>query len=374
MYVAGPGPALYHLQLASDVGGATDVGFGAGNYASLTHVANSIGIPAALIYEGSATGGIAGDFFDVPWASVSRCALVDNSPNLILYSDQIDNAAWIKSGTTVSANALAAPDNTVTADLVQENTASSVEHYVNEGIGVTATAGLDYTFQAYCSPARSWVVLRMIENGSNSPAYAFFNLSTGAIGTTTAVTNWTNIRASIAPAGNGWYFCSITANKTNAATVINCYINSATVDNVFTYAGGIGTNAFYLWRASFAQSSTPFKAVQTTSAAVAAAGQTGTGLLLKGLPASASGLLLSGDWVECNGQLNQVVASLDSDAAGLGIVQLARPFRNSPADSAPFIINNPMGKFMVNSNTTSWNEQPGAISDATIEFVEDIAF
>jgi len=37
-------------------------------------------------------------------------------------------------------------------------------------------------------------------------------------------------------------------------------------------------------------------------------------------------------------------------------------------------VNNPMGKFMVNSNSTSWNEQPGALSDATVEFVEDISF
>ena len=38
--------------------------------------------------------------------------------NLLTYSEQFDNAAWVKSNSTVTANAGAAPNGTATADLL----------------------------------------------------------------------------------------------------------------------------------------------------------------------------------------------------------------------------------------------------------------
>ena len=103
------------------------------------------------------------------------------------------------------------------------------------------------------------------------------------------------------------------------------------------------------------------------------AGQTGNSINVKGLPTSTNGILLVGDWVECSGQLNMVTAPLNSDSAGLGFLQLQRPFTTAPADNAPVIINRPMGRFLLADEEVSWSSRPGVLSDFSISFVEDIA-
>lgn len=315
----------------------------------------------------------AGEYYDVAWTSFSRCALVDNSPNQILFSDQIDNAAWTPANITISGNAIGAPDGSATADAMVESGVTNVDHRITQAVTVSAATTNDFTFCGYVRPSRNFVILAMRESIGTTDAYACFNLATGVIGTLGTGTNWANVRAFIAPAGNSWYFCSVTARKTNAATSVSCFSNSATADNVFAYAGS-SIVALYYWRMGFAQSSFPFNAAQTTGAAVAAALQSGTALNLKGLPLSSAGLLLPGDWFQCNSQLHQVIASLDSDAAGLGTAILARPPRNGPPENSAFVVNNPMGRFLVTSNSTGWNEMPGRMSDASLELVEDISF
>jgi hypothetical protein len=323
----------------------------------------------------ASSGELAGDYADVPFMSAARCALVDNGPNLLQHSDDINNAYWTPSNATVSGNADVAPDGTSTANYLRDTAVTGTHSVDPTGtISVSSTAS-DFSFSIALKPGnKTWAYLQIQETTGNTVATAYFNISTGAVGTIQAGANWSNVRAFVVSLGNGWYQCTVIGRKTNAATNILPIIGAATADVTPSYTGVASQVAIIMWRASLAQSSVPTRLVQTTTAAVASTAQTGSALYLKGLPASTNGLLLSGDWIECNGQLNKVVASLDSDAAGLGVVQLARPFRNSPADGAPFIVNNPMGKFMVNSNTTSWNEQPGGLSDATIEFVEDIAF
>ena len=50
---------------------------------------------------------------------VNSAGLIEVVPrNLVTYSEQFDNAAWVKSGVTVTANAVVSPTGTLTADLV----------------------------------------------------------------------------------------------------------------------------------------------------------------------------------------------------------------------------------------------------------------
>ena len=128
-----------------------------------------------------------------------------------------------------------------------------------------------------------------------------------------------------------------------------------------------------MWRVGAAASQYPVRLTQTTTAAATGTSQTGTALHLKALPASTNSLLLPGDWVECSGQLNMVTAPLNSDAAGLGYLQLQRPFTTAPSDNAPVIINRPMGRFLLADEEVGWSSRPGVLSDFSVSFVEDIA-
>lgn len=320
----------------------------------------------AGLLETSPAGQIAGDYIDVPWVSLSRCALVDNSPNLLTYSDQFDNAGWpTKNNLSVSANAVAAPDGTTTADQLTENSATG-EHFVEQSVAVSSDAAEFACSVCAKANSRSWIIVRIVENTGSTVAAAWFNLSTGAVGTITNTANWLYGRSFITDLGGGWYRCTLVSRKTNAATTIRARIQMATADASTSYTGN-GANNLYVWRGGLVGSGVPFLPGQTTSAASSGTAQTGTGLNVKGLPVSTAGLLLPGDWFEVNGELKRATAALNSDAGGLGYLQFEPPLVYSPADNEPIIVNTPLGRFILADNP-KWTNQFGVYADLELTF------
>jgi len=149
--------------------------------------------------------------------------------NLLTYSEQFDNAAWSKSNATITADAIVSPDGTMDADKLVETTATTTTHFVSRNSTVTFTAAAN-TFSVYLKAGeRTWARLTMIDSATTFGAY--FNLSTGAIGVSTA-----GVTATATSVGNGWYRCSITA--TTAATASgSARILLANADNGQTYTG-----------------------------------------------------------------------------------------------------------------------------------------
>lgn len=317
------------------------------------------------------TGFTAGTYVEVPWCSLSRCALVDNGANLLLRSDEL-NTGWTLGDVTIGANATAAPDGTATGDEIEETTANAA-HFITQGFSV-GSAAADYAFAcALKSNGRQWGYIRISEGISGTQLYQTFDLTNGQLGSTSFVgANWSNLRVFISPRGAGWYYCCIVGRKTNAATGLTAWIGPSSGDNVNSYAGtaGLGIRA---WRATLAQSSVPTRLVQTTTTASAGTSQTGSALYVKGLPASASGLLLPDDRFEVitsrGSELKIVTASLDSDAAGLGYLQFSPPLRGIPADNAPIIVNTPMARAIFVGDMVGWSDEP-AFSSASAEFEE----
>lgn len=309
------------------------------------------------------SGQISGDCISIPYASLSRCALVDNGPNALTFSDQFDNAAWTKSNSVVVANAALCPDGTVTGDTIREDTANSTHYALQSPIAISS-AGADVACAfAIRGQERSWAWLQIAELTSNTFVRAFFNLGSGSIGASTSVgANWSNLRSFMAPMGNGWYYCCIVARKTNSATQASAYVGLATGDGTAAYTGD-GTSRISIWRGTSAVSAVPVRLSQTTSTALdSGTSQTGSALYIKGLPASTNGLLLLDDPFEINGELKQCTASLNSDAAGLGYLQFAPALVRSPADNDPVVIFQPMGKFILGGDP-SWQNQQGVYCD-----------
>jgi hypothetical protein len=141
--------------------------------------------------------------------------------NLLTYSEQIDNAAWTKTNTSVTADAIIGPFGAMTADMVSV-TAAGVQATVGENTGIGL---MPSTISCYVKAGTaSWVCL-----GSNQFAadFAWFNVSTGAKGTLSGAITSSNI-VSI---GNGWYLCSASGSITANA---NRTISVAASDGVFT--------------------------------------------------------------------------------------------------------------------------------------------
>lgn len=177
--------------------------------------------------------------------------------NLLTYSEAFDNGAWGVSGSTISANATTAPDGTLTADALVENSATSLH---NVGRIPTFTSGTTYVVSVYAkADTRSWLAIYLDPARFGGAGYTYFNLSTGATGTVLAgATAFTTLEA------NGFYRCVVIATATGSGGG-NFVFNLATGNNTVTYAGD-GVSKAYIWGANLVAASALSSYIQTTSA------------------------------------------------------------------------------------------------------------
>lgn len=189
--------------------------------------------------------------------------------NLALHSEEADNAYWTVTRGAISADAIAAPDASVTADGLVANPAVNT-HFISTTAGESFTAGNDYIFSTYVK-AGDRNNARIAFNGAafaGSPIGADFDLVAGTVTSTDAgVSN-----ANIEDAGNGWYRVSIkaTATATGAAN-LERYAKDVTT----SFAGDGATVSTYFWGAQLeavAGPTVPGEYVPTTTAP--ATGQT----------------------------------------------------------------------------------------------------
>lgn len=186
--------------------------------------------------------------------------------NLLTYSEQFDNAAWTKGNSTITANALTAPDGTLTADKHVENSTLSYHTLV---CNTSVTSGVTYTVSRYFKAGgRSEVFLGFDTiNSAFTYQYGRFNLNTGV-----ATTYLGSPVLSMVNCGNGWYRCSVTATATATATAAisqQLIGTPGAADGSYT---GDGTSGVYIWGAqleagAFATSYIPTTSAQVTRAA-----------------------------------------------------------------------------------------------------------
>lgn len=151
-----------------------------------------------------------------PTTRESLGLLIEESrTNSLTYSDQFDNAAWIKTDSSITANTAIAPDGTLTADkLVPTSTLTTGRAQQN----FAGSAGTTYTLSVY-GKAETFSNLRLYsdDSGSNSASVSY-NLSTGVIASAAQSTGtWTSASSTIASVGNGWYRATLTFTATGAA-------------------------------------------------------------------------------------------------------------------------------------------------------------
>lgn len=198
-----------------------------------------------------------------PTTDESLGLLIEESrTNLVLYSEQFDNAAWVKTSATVTANILAAPDGTVTGDLIESTGAGGRAVQT-----VSAPSTSVYTYSVYLKKKDTTTVELLCRNNTAGVNYAArFNLDTLATSNVSA-----GATASVIDVGNGWRRCTITTASITSGNSILCYVY-----------GGIGTSGenVYAWGAqleagAFATSYIKTEAATVTRAADAAS-MTGT--------------------------------------------------------------------------------------------------
>lgn len=182
--------------------------------------------------------------------------------NQLTFSQDLSNAAWNKNGLTIGA-AVTAPDGTTTAQTVTASAATSLVY--RSAVSVNATQVTGSWHWKVGDGQNPWVCLILYDlaNSANASLRAWFNLSTGAVGTVTQGGSATNISASTVAAANGFYRLILSGTfPSTASLVFEC--DQATANGSFV-AASTGVN--YAWGAQLERGLTvkPYTATTTTA-------------------------------------------------------------------------------------------------------------
>jgi len=179
--------------------------------------------------------------------------------NLILYSQEFDNAAWIKTASSITANIINAPDGTLTADKLVENSSTGL-HYMQQSF--SHFAGQTYTISFYVKSAERSSLLIQTNSGFNVQLASgqFINTNNGLpLNTLTGVT----VTSQSLP--NNWFRISISCVCASTGTS-NIFFLLA-VGTTISYTGN-GVNGLFLWGAQLETGNTATAYIPTTNAPV----------------------------------------------------------------------------------------------------------
>ena len=180
------------------------------------------------------------------WLDPSDVADLAWRRNLLTYSEQFDNAVWLKDGATITTNAAVAPDSTMTADGLVVTT--RLYWFDNTGVigvkiqSIYAKANLDSTLAITAIGGQSVV-------GGNS---VVVNLTTGL-----STSGHVSPNVIVTDAGNGWW----------RITVLS-YVNTASGNSTYWTIGP--TSGIYIWGAQLelGSTATPYQRISDVTTEV----------------------------------------------------------------------------------------------------------
>jgi len=169
------------------------------------------------------------------------------STNLALYSEQFDNAGWLKGTKVVSANSVISPDGTTNADILFEAAIPTSQNISSNNL-ISFSSGTSYTITIFAknnTSGRGFIQIPCFALGSGgSNIYANFNLINGTVGSLSGGTS------KIESLTNNWYKCSFSfvCGNTIVERINYSLITSAT-SNVFESYTGDVTKGICIWGA-----------------------------------------------------------------------------------------------------------------------------
>lgn len=184
----------------------------------------------------------------------------ENRTNELLYSQEFDNAWWLKAHSVITANAATSPAGDTTAEQLTPNADNNTFSIYKS---ISFTSGNTYT-QSIFAKANTYSAIGLEEQTNSGGAkVTSFDLSNGTVGVVNAAHT-----AGIEDFGNGWYRCSITYSCTETA---NDFIGIRILETVNTGSSSWtadGTSNLYLWGAQVEAGSFPTSYIPTSGSTV----------------------------------------------------------------------------------------------------------
>ena len=150
--------------------------------------------------------------------------------NLIPYSQQFDNVAWLQTALSVTQNVAIAPDGTTTATKLVENSANT-QHilYTLPGLNFPNT----YTISVYAKAGERSGFRMSLESGGDSTFTLSGNGTANALGTN---------GVTITPLTGGWYRCTSSVTVSGGFGIYFSIMNNG----LLSYLGD-GVSGIYFW-------------------------------------------------------------------------------------------------------------------------------
>lgn len=174
--------------------------------------------------------------------------------NLLTYSEQFDNAIWVKTQATVTANAISAPDGLVTADKLID-TAVNTYHYLART--ASFISGVTYSRSVYGKAGELGNFYIDFPSARFGSCNALIDLVSGS------VQQPVNGVSAITSCGDGWYRVTLTAT----ATVTGTGSVQIVLGTGSAYLGN-GINGLYIWGAQLEPGDLSSTYTPTTSTAL----------------------------------------------------------------------------------------------------------
>ena len=186
--------------------------------------------------------------------------------NLFTYSQLFSNAIWTVNTSIITATSgITAPDGTSTAFVINEGTATN-NHNIPYSVGFNAGT---YTSSIYVQNVTGRYFTMTCTYAGASYASVVFDLSTGAVVNSSAISGFTLLGSSITAVGS-WYRCAITFTSTNATSnILNFSLNNSSAISTYGLNSYTGTsNTLNIWGAQLEQRSTVTAYNATTTTAI----------------------------------------------------------------------------------------------------------
>jgi hypothetical protein len=213
----------------------------------------------------TAASGAARFTYDPATLQPQGLLIEEQRTNLLLRSEELNEAAWVKVRSSVTANTAIAPSGNLTADKLVENTDTNT-HEIYQAVTVAANTLHVATF--YLKAAERFRAKIWLLNGAvNSGANASVNLTAGTITSPNIFGTGASAVSSITNVGNGWYRCAIGCIIDAASTTARAYVvlENATGNDNYT---GDGTSGVFIWGAQLEAGAFPTSYIPTTTTAL----------------------------------------------------------------------------------------------------------
>jgi hypothetical protein len=195
-------------------------------------------------------------------SSTGRLLLEPQRTNLVTFSEDFSDVAWLKPNSAITPNTITAPNGTLTADTLSADGTFNAHLLAQTG---SATSGVTYTHSVYAKKGTNNFIQIAGTGGiyTAGNVFANFDLNNGVLGTIGAGST-----ATITSVGNGWYRCTMTATATatnSGSFLLLCLPSSATSGRA--EPNSLTTNVF-IWGAQLEVGAYATSYIPTTTAAV----------------------------------------------------------------------------------------------------------